>query len=71
MSPTFAALLEEPTSRNDILNQKDGDEYSGTGKGIKCKSPDGNGVISIKADDKFPDTGSGLWTAHRLSQLDA
>ena len=58
-------------SRNDVLNQKDGGEYSGTGKGIKRKSPDGNGAVSIKADDKFPDTGSDLWTTHHVSQLDA
>lgn len=69
--PTYAVLLEEPMSRNDVLNQKDSGEYSGTGKGIKRKSPDGNGAVSIKADDKFPDMGSDLWTAHRISQLDA
>lgn len=55
-------------SRNAVLNQKDSGEYSGTGKGIKRKSPDGNGAVSIKADDKFPDMGSDLWTAHRISQ---
>jgi len=58
-------------SRNDILNQKDSSEYSGAGKGIKHKSPDGNGAVSTKADDKLPDTGSDLWTAQHISQLDA
>lgn len=70
-SPTCAAPPEEPMNRNDIMNQKDSGEYSGTGKGIKRKSPDGNRAVSIKADDKFPDTGSDVWRAHRVSQLDA